>query len=108
MLTDDTLIIGTSNWSGDYFEDLGTGIAIILKQIEENGRKPLIFKQIKNLFERDWNSKYTHLLDKYIDNCLNKNNNNNDDDDICEKEKDPKLLNNLNKTIINLNNNLRE
>ncbi|KAF7639610.1 hypothetical protein Mgra_00000934 [Meloidogyne graminicola] len=97
MLTDDTLIIGTSNWSGDYFEDLGTGIAIILKQIEENGRKPLIFKQIKNLFERDWNN-----------NCLNKKNNNNNNDDICEKEKDPKLLNNLNKTIINLNNNLRE
>ena len=86
------LIIGTSNWAGDYFEDIGTGVAVVLRQIEK-GKTPRIFKQIKNLFERDWNSNYAHLLDKYMENCLKSGEK--ISNEICEKEKDPKLLSNV-------------
>nr|CAD2178950.1 unnamed protein product [Meloidogyne enterolobii] len=100
LMTDDTLIIGTSNWSGDYFEDLGTGVAIVLKQTEKRRKIPQIFKQMKNLFERDWNSNYAHLLNFYIKNCLEENEGK-ESNEICEIEKDPNLLTNfvdINKT----------
>ncbi|CAK5083755.1 unnamed protein product [Meloidogyne enterolobii] len=94
LMADDTLIIGTSNWSGDYFEDLGTGVAIVLKQTEKRRKIPQIFKQMKNLFERDWNSNYAHLLNFYIKNCLEENEGR-EVEGICEIEKDPSLLTNF-------------
>lgn len=136
LLTDDALIIGTSNWSGDYFEDRGTGVAIVVRRDDgkrrEQGRKeeagegggalpmtsspspptvtgttttgttaPLLFRQMRALFERDWNSGYAHPLEWYMHNCLERRNSAAGDDDgemaglqeVCESEKDPTLLN---------------
>jgi len=79
IVTDDTLVIGTSNWSGDYFANT-TGVAIVMRQRpaktqlnqsdEDNRRyrQPLI-NQAKQLFERDWRSIYATDLDKYMNRC---------------------------------------
>jgi len=73
MINDDTLLIGTSNWSGDYFANT-TGVAIVMRQkVTENSedskrRQPLI-DQSRQLFERDWRSTYATDLDKYISKC---------------------------------------
>jgi len=71
MINDDSLLIGTSNWSGDYFANT-TGVAIVMKQrIGQNqgsDQQPLI-NQARQLFDRDWKSMYASDLDKYIERC---------------------------------------
>lgn len=100
------ILLGTSNWSGDYFDAKGTGTAIVIQQ-DVNYKKTEttnIIKKMRSIFERDWNSAYTHLLDEYIEVCLQhlpnfkeiKNNTNlftsSIDTSFCELEKDAALL----------------
>jgi len=63
MVTDKTAYIGTSNWSGDYFIHTA-GIGYIVYQ--ETVNKPLhglpIQDQLRLVFERDWNSKFSSSL----------------------------------------------
>ncbi|VDM41039.1 unnamed protein product [Toxocara canis] len=54
LVTDDTVIIGTSNWSGDYFDGGSTGAAFIARQHGTvNEERPLV-KEMKEIFLRDW------------------------------------------------------
>jgi len=69
IVTDDTLLIGTSNWSGDYFANT-TGVAIVMRQRQGPKDQPLI-SQAKQLFERDWRSSYASDLDDYMNRCYN-------------------------------------
>ncbi|NXR16015.1 PLD4 Phospholipase, partial [Semnornis frantzii] len=64
MVTDKVAYIGTSNWSEDYFITTA-GVGLIVKQNSTNlqGRQLPIQEQLKNLFERDWNSKYAVNLE---------------------------------------------
>jgi phospholipase D3/4 len=68
VLNDNTLLIGTSNWSGDYFSNT-TGVAIVMRQKEP--KQPLI-DQARQLFERDWKSSYVSDLDEYMDRCYDR------------------------------------
>nr|CAH0106034.1 unnamed protein product [Daphnia galeata] len=58
MVTDNAAYIGTSNWSGDYFINTG-GVGLIV-----NGTgQTTLQSQLKEVFDRDWNSAYSHPLD---------------------------------------------
>uniref|UniRef100_A0A8D0EGR8 Phospholipase D family member 4 n=1 Tax=Strix occidentalis caurina TaxID=311401 RepID=A0A8D0EGR8_STROC len=64
--------IGTSNWSEDYFINTA-GVGLIIKQNSTNQqrRQLPIQEQLKNLFERDWNSKYAvNLEDVQGNTCI--------------------------------------
>ncbi|KPJ14385.1 Phospholipase D3 [Papilio machaon] len=61
MVTDRTALIGTSNWSGDYFTTTA-GVSFVFQDLEEgggphNGTKD-IRMQLQEVFERDWTSPY--------------------------------------------------
>ncbi|CAD6194991.1 unnamed protein product [Caenorhabditis auriculariae] len=84
MVTESAVIIGTSNWSGDYFIGGTTGAAIVMKQTEK--KRPLV-EEMKAIFERDWESAYAHPLDDYFENCVKTITAN-----FCEGEKDPRLF----------------
>ncbi|XP_009986687.1 PREDICTED: phospholipase D4 [Tauraco erythrolophus] len=64
MVTDKVAYIGTSNWSEDYFINTA-GVGLIIKQNSTNPQRTQlpIQEQLKNLFERDWNSKYAVNLE---------------------------------------------
>ncbi|XP_010210968.1 PREDICTED: phospholipase D4-like [Tinamus guttatus] len=64
MVTDKVAYIGTSNWSEDYFINTA-GVGLIIKQNSTNlQRQQLpIQEQLKKLFERDWDSKYSVNLE---------------------------------------------
>lgn len=55
---------GTSNWSENYFTDTA-GVGLIIKQNSTNPqrRQQPVQEQLKDLFERDWNSKYAVNLE---------------------------------------------
>lgn len=55
---------GTSNWSEDYFITTA-GVGLIIKQNSTNlqRRQLPIQEQLKNLFERDWDSEYAVNLE---------------------------------------------
>nr|CDS30548.1 phospholipase d3 [Hymenolepis microstoma] len=64
MVTDKTLYVGTSNWSGDYFKFTG-GAGFVVECDEDylssTGAKCLR-KELEEVFLRDWNSVYTDEL----------------------------------------------
>ncbi|XP_030307847.1 phospholipase D4 isoform X2 [Calypte anna] len=64
MVTDKVAYIGTSNWSEDYFTSTA-GVGLIIKQnsTDLQRRQLPIQEQLKNLFERDWNSSYAVNLE---------------------------------------------
>ncbi|RLW10508.1 hypothetical protein DV515_00001902 [Chloebia gouldiae] len=64
MVTDKVAYIGTSNWSENYFTDTA-GVGLIIKQNSTNlpRRQQPVQEQLKDLFERDWNSKYAVNLE---------------------------------------------
>ncbi|XP_051171842.1 5'-3' exonuclease PLD3-like isoform X2 [Leptopilina boulardi] len=68
MVTDGAAYIGTSNWSGDYFVDTA-GVSATFEDDGVNNKKSLR-KQLENVFLRDWNSPYVHLLNA---SCWNQN-----------------------------------
>lgn len=59
MVTDNTVYIGTSNWSADYFINTA-GIGLILEetQSDRNETSPSIRRDLASIFDRDWNSSY--------------------------------------------------
>uniref|UniRef100_A0A8C3Y8A6 5'-3' exonuclease PLD3 n=1 Tax=Catharus ustulatus TaxID=91951 RepID=A0A8C3Y8A6_CATUS len=63
MVTDQAAYVGTSNWSGDYFERTA-GAALVLTQ---PGADSGTFRErLRELFQRDWNSrKKTEIIDTH-------------------------------------------
>lgn len=60
MVTDKVGYIGTSNWSADYFVSTGgVGLAINSTSTDPNN----IREQLQKIFERDWNSSYSHKFE---------------------------------------------
>ncbi|XP_069763784.1 5'-3' exonuclease PLD3 [Narcine bancroftii] len=64
MVTDKVAYIGTSNWSGDYFENTA-GVGLVVNQTESRGSSPVptIAEQLQAVFERDWSSPYSKCMD---------------------------------------------
>ncbi|XP_022224436.2 5'-3' exonuclease PLD3 [Drosophila obscura] len=62
MVTDRVAYIGTSNWSGDYFTDTA-GIGLVLRETHETEQTKTLRSDLRNVFERDWNSPYAHDLE---------------------------------------------
>ena len=60
MINDDSVYISTNNWSKGYFYDSG-GASIVLTH--EN-----IIEKMNNIFDRDWNSEYSHNLIEFLPN----------------------------------------
>ena len=58
MVTDKKGYIGTSNWTGDYFN----GTAGVSATIEQDGENSLP-QQLREIFLRDWNSDYASPID---------------------------------------------
>ena len=48
-------ILGTSNWSADYFVNTG-GIGFVMNV--ESPENVKLYQSLLNVFERDWNSAY--------------------------------------------------
>ena len=66
MVTECTAYIGTSNWSGDYFIDTaGVGFVVHDPECRKNGTGSVRY-QLQTLFERDWNSNYSHPIDTML------------------------------------------
>ncbi|XP_076313931.1 5'-3' exonuclease PLD3-like isoform X3 [Tachypleus tridentatus] len=65
MVTDNSVYIGTSNWSEDYFINTG-GIGFILNQSQNDTAfsQPII-NQLSAVFKRDWFSEYAHSLSEF-------------------------------------------
>ncbi|XP_044291801.1 5'-3' exonuclease PLD4 [Varanus komodoensis] len=60
MVTDKTAYIGTSNWAEEYFSiTAGVGLIAAQSSTDTQKRNSLIQEQLRSLFERDWNSKYS-------------------------------------------------
>ncbi|XP_075892721.1 5'-3' exonuclease PLD3 [Nelusetta ayraudi] len=58
MVTDKIAYIGTSNWSGDYFVHTA-GSALVINQTSSESPEATVQSQLKEMFERDWNSAYS-------------------------------------------------
>lgn len=84
MVTESAGIIGTSNWSGDYFMGGTTGAAIVIRQTGE--KRPFV-DELQDIFIRDWDSEYAHPLDEYFEKCVTSNTGN-----FCEGKKDASLF----------------
>jgi len=68
MVTEKTAFIGTSNWSGDYFNNTaGVGIVITPPDSIASSSKEDIRNQVAQIFERDWNSAYAKPLNDMLD-----------------------------------------
>lgn len=65
MVTERTAYIGTSNWSEDYFISTA-GVGFIAENINSSYTSS-IQQQLKSIFERDWFSKYSCLLEDFED-----------------------------------------
>lgn len=65
MVTDNTAYIGTSNWSGDYFTNTA-GVAFVVHDpvYNRNATESTIRSELQAVFERDWNSNYSHTIDQ--------------------------------------------
>ncbi|XP_057685077.1 5'-3' exonuclease PLD3-like [Corythoichthys intestinalis] len=61
MVTDQVAYIGTSNWSGDYFVNTA-GSALVVNQTASSSLQPSVQSQLRDVFERDWNSIYSSPL----------------------------------------------
>ncbi|XP_072346425.1 5'-3' exonuclease PLD3 isoform X2 [Scyliorhinus torazame] len=73
MVTDKVAYIGTSNWSGDYFENTA-GVGLVINQSNSSWRSEgsTVQEQLQSVFERDWYSPYSKVLnsgDKLSRNC---------------------------------------
>lgn len=70
MVTDQAAYIGTSNWSGDYFITTG-GVGLVVNSTSTGGAT--LQSQLKEVFDRDWNSAYAHELDSsHVVNAVSK------------------------------------
>ncbi|XP_023147938.1 5'-3' exonuclease PLD3 [Amphiprion ocellaris] len=64
MVTDKIAYIGTSNWSGDYFVSTA-GSALVVNQTASQSQEPTVQSQLRDVFERDWNSDYSTPLTQH-------------------------------------------
>ena len=55
------LILGTSNWSGDYFVNTG-GVGFVINDTATEEGGETFRSQLKKVFDRDWNSEYATPL----------------------------------------------
>nr|XP_036847446.1 5'-3' exonuclease PLD4 isoform X3 [Manis javanica] len=64
MVTERAAYIGTSNWSENYFSST-SGVGLVLSQRAPNTQPgpPTAQEQLRQLFERDWSSRYAVRLD---------------------------------------------
>uniref|UniRef100_A0A0N4ZQ89 PLD phosphodiesterase domain-containing protein n=1 Tax=Parastrongyloides trichosuri TaxID=131310 RepID=A0A0N4ZQ89_PARTI len=60
LVTDQHALIGTSNWVGDYFITTA-GVSLIIGKDNGNIGNTII-EELNNVFDRDWNSKYSTSL----------------------------------------------
>ncbi|XP_005068357.1 5'-3' exonuclease PLD4 [Mesocricetus auratus] len=65
MVTDRAAYIGTSNWSEDYFSNTA-GVGLVVSQTTPGAQPGVtpVQEQLRQLFKRDWNSRYAVGLDK--------------------------------------------
>lgn len=65
MVTDKVAYIGTSNWSGDYFETTaGVGLVISQHAPHPVWKTEALQSQLRAIFDRDWHSEFAvHLAD---------------------------------------------
>uniref|UniRef100_UPI00398E959A 5'-3' exonuclease PLD3 n=1 Tax=Pristiophorus japonicus TaxID=55135 RepID=UPI00398E959A len=63
MVTDRVAYIGTSNWSGDYFENTA-GVGLVVNQTNSHTQSPgsTVKLQLRDVFDRDWNSSYSKVM----------------------------------------------
>ncbi|XP_067831250.1 5'-3' exonuclease PLD3 isoform X2 [Heptranchias perlo] len=63
MVTDRVAYIGTSNWSGDYFQNTA-GVGLVVNQTDSNTRIPssTVAEQLRDIFMRDWDSPYSKTM----------------------------------------------
>ncbi|VDN93999.1 unnamed protein product [Brugia pahangi] len=80
-------IVGTSNWSGDYFDEGTTGVALVLNQTKVSLEKRHFIRDLRYIFLSHWSSNYTHDVLDYERECLQTTTGN-----YYEAEKDPSLL----------------
>ncbi|CAG5893922.1 unnamed protein product [Menidia menidia] len=69
MVTDRVAYVGTSNWSGDYFERTA-GSALVVNQTAASQVAPTLQAQLQAVFERDWDSAYSSPLTLRADHRL--------------------------------------
>ncbi|XP_047467219.1 5'-3' exonuclease PLD4 [Mugil cephalus] len=78
MVTDKVAYVGTSNWSGDYFETTaGVGLVISQRAPHSVWKTEALQSQLKAVFDRDWNSEFAvflHDLGHHADCALSKSN----------------------------------
>ncbi|XP_036127068.1 5'-3' exonuclease PLD4 [Molossus molossus] len=70
MVTEKAAYIGTSNWSEDYFSST-SGVGLVVSQ-RPPGAGPgvsTVQQQLRQLFERDWSSRYAVGLDRQAQDC---------------------------------------
>ncbi|GMT35767.1 hypothetical protein PFISCL1PPCAC_27064, partial [Pristionchus fissidentatus] len=84
LVTEKTVVIGNSNWSGDYFESGTTGAAFVMNQ--SGDERKLVDEMVEN-FERDFNSEYAHPVEEYYEKCIQSKT-----ASYCEGDKDPTLF----------------
>nr|XP_023402379.1 LOW QUALITY PROTEIN: phospholipase D4 [Loxodonta africana] len=64
MVTEKAAYIGTSNWSEDYFSSTsGVGLVVSQGPPAQSQGPPTVQEQLRQLFERDWGSRYAVGLD---------------------------------------------
>lgn len=64
MVTEKAAYIGTSNWSEDYFSSTaGVGLVVSQRASAPRAQPSSVQEQLRQLFERDWNSRYAVGLD---------------------------------------------
>ncbi|EHB01401.1 Phospholipase D4 [Heterocephalus glaber] len=64
MVTEKAAYIGTSNWSADYFSSTsGVGLVVHQQAPRAQPGPPPVQEQLRQLFERDWSSRYAVSLD---------------------------------------------
>ncbi|XP_032962818.1 5'-3' exonuclease PLD4 isoform X2 [Rhinolophus ferrumequinum] len=64
MVTEKTAYIGTSNWSEDYFSSTsGVGLVVSQRNSSTQPAVATVQEQLRQLFERDWSSRYAVGLD---------------------------------------------
>lgn len=87
LVTETVAIIGTSNWSGDYFDDGTTGVALVLNQTKVGWENRHFIHDLRQIFLSHWSSNYTHDVQDYERECLQSRTGS-----YCETEKHPSLL----------------
>ncbi|EJW70237.1 hypothetical protein WUBG_18854 [Wuchereria bancrofti] len=66
MVTDNSALIGTSNWSADYFINTA-GASVVIQQHNTTLDSEIILNLNEKIFMRDWNSTYASSLSEFDD-----------------------------------------